>query len=160
MADAYHESFRQRWLVSHTAVEKVADWLIYKGIETVILPQTLTPDAASRMDHVDSGDIEITILGEKKIVEVKGRNLNFLNGIFPFEDAFICNAPSFDRANPKPSYYFFLDKPLETAAILDVNRYREQMFSSSVTDQERGENFNCYKIHRRHLAYRLLTIPR
>ena len=160
MIDTYHESFKKRWHKSHKAVEKVAAWLVYKGIETTILPQHLTPDAASRMDYVDNGDIEIVLEGRKKIVEVKGRDLKYKNGIFPFEIVNICNAPSFDRANPKPSYYFMLDSSLEIAAILDVDKYRQNMFTGKISDNKRTEKFIGYKVDRRYLSYRLLTIPR
>ena len=160
MIDTYHESFKKRWHESHKAVEKVAAWLVYKGIETKILPQHLTPDASSRMDYVDNGDIEIVLGGQRKIIEVKGRGLKYKNGIFPFEMVFICNAPSFDRADPKPSYYFMLDSSLEIAAILDVDKYRQYMFTTEISDNKRKEKFKGYQIDRRHFSYRLLTIPR
>ena len=100
-----HEDFRKRWNGSHEVVEMVAMMLLRSGFWVQILPQEMTPSFEARHNYSDSGDLKIFALDEELVCEVKGSGFEFKDGKHPFKTAFLCNQWSYDKADPKPSYY-------------------------------------------------------
>ena len=153
-----HEDFRKRWNGSHEAVEMVAMMLLRSGFWVQILPQEMTPSFEARHNYSDSGDLKIFALDEELVCEVKGSSLEFKDGKHPFKSAFLCNQWSFDKADPKPSYYFIVDKSKKHCAVFDVSKYRDHMKLVMVTDKKRPkhETYSAYSVDSDLFSYRTL----
>jgi len=89
--------------------EKIAcAWLIRMGNKDAeVLPKTYAKNQSERMDHLDHGDIKVTLTmfsgTIKRIMGVKGRSLTFTGRQdFPFPDLIVCSVKSWDHSNPKP----------------------------------------------------------
>jgi hypothetical protein len=153
-----HEDFRKRWNGSHEAVEMVAMMLLRSGFWVQILPQEMTPSFEARHNYSDSGDLKIFALDEELVCEVKGSSLEFKDGKHPFKSAFLCNQWSFDKADPKPSYYFIVDKSKENVAIFNVRKHASEMKLVTVTDKKRPkhETYSAYSVDSDLFSYRTL----
>jgi hypothetical protein len=153
-----NEDFARRWHLSHAAVTKVAMMLLRQGLFVQVLPQTLRPDYESRMQYVDGGDLKIIVDGKELICEVKGLSREFVDKKHPFETAFLCNRWSFDNANPKPAYYFIVNKSCDECLVFDVKRNVEKIKLTTVTDRKRPtpETYEAYVVHRDLLIYKRL----
>ena len=153
------EDFKARWKGSHAVVEMVAMMLLRRGFWVQILPQELTPSFEERHKYSDSGDLKIFGFGEELICEVKGSGYEFKDGKHPYDTAFICNQWSFDKADPKPSYYFIVDKARENVAIFNVRKHASEMQLVQVTDKKRPkhETYYAYAVNSKLFNYRKLS---
>jgi len=154
-----NEDFRQRWRESHKVVELIAMTLLRKGYWVQILPQELTPSFEERHNYADNGDLKMMIDGKEEVCEVKGSGYEFKNNRHPFPTAFLCNKWSFDKADPKPRYYFIVCKTRKAVLIFDTKKDREHMKVVEVTDRKRPrhETYQAYCVDSRLLLYRELS---
>jgi hypothetical protein len=111
-----HPGFLVELAKSKEAVWMVAQWLVGRGYNVRVNPSQESPTHAAWKDHTDVGDLEI-----HQRCEVKGLGYEF-TGLrdWPHKDFIVCAAHSFDRAFPKPSFYFYTSKSKQTLVILDV----------------------------------------
>jgi NMD protein affecting ribosome stability and mRNA decay len=153
-----NEDFERRWRESHSTVEMVALMLLRNNLMVQILPQELRPTYEQRMEYSDKGDLVINDGGMLHVCEVKGIGYDFKDGKHPFKQAFICNRWSFDQADPKPSYYFIVEKNRSTCAVFDVERYGDKMEIVTVTDKKRpvDETYEAYAVDSQYFSYRSL----
>jgi len=153
------EDFRTRWKGSHAVVEMVAMMLLRQGLWVQILPQKLTPSFEERHKYSDNGDLKIFAENQELICEVKGSGYEFKDGKHPYETAFICNKWSFDKADPKPSYYLIVDKARENVAVFDVRKHFAEMQLVEVTDKKRPkhETYQAYAVNSSLFSYRKLS---
>lgn len=153
------EDFRARWKGSHAVVEMVAMMLLRQGLWVQILPQKLTPSFEERHKYSDNGDLKIFAENQELICEVKGSGYEFKDGKHPYETAFICNKWSFDKADPKPSYYLIVDKARENVAVFDVRKHFAEMQLVEVTDKKRPkhETYQAYAVNSSLFSYRKLS---
>jgi len=106
--------------------EKIAcEWLKRMGNEdAVILPKTYAKNASEKMNHIDRGDIRVTLTmfdgTIKRIMGVKGRSIRFTcREDFPFQDGLIvCQKSVWDNAKPKPRGFISINKAETHAAII------------------------------------------
>tara|TARA_R110000803_G_scaffold133423_2_gene200581 strand:- start:2176 stop:2655 length:480 start_codon:yes stop_codon:yes gene_type:complete len=154
-----NEDFRQRWRESHKVVELIAMALLRKGCWVQILPQELTPSFEKRHKYADNGDLKIIMQGREEVCEVKGSGYEFKNGMHPFPTAFLCNKWSFDKADPKPRYYFIVCKSRTAVAIFDAKKDRKHMKVIEVTDKKRPshETYQAYCVDSKLLRYGKLS---
>ena len=154
-----NEDFERRWKESHSTVEMVALMLLRSNLAVQILPQKLRPSYEERMDYTDNGDLLIINNGKPVICEVKGQGYDFLGGKHPFNQAYLCNRWSFDNAKQKPSYYFLVEKDRSTCAVFDVEKYRDKMQITTITDKKRPvpETYEAYSVESKYLSYRQLV---
>jgi len=153
------DDFRTRWKGSHAVVEMVAMMLLRQGLWVQILPQKLTPSFEERHKYSDNGDLKIFAENQELICEVKGSGYEFKDGKHPYETAFICNKWSFDKADPKPSYYLIVDKARENVAVFDVRKHFAEMQLVEVTDKKRPkhETYQAYAVNSSLFSYRKLS---
>jgi len=152
------DDFRKRWRGSHEVVDMVAMMLLRQGLFVQILPQELTPSFEVRHQYADSGDLKIIVDGKDHVCEVKGSGIDFKYGKHPFKSALLCNQWSFDKSDPKPSYYFIVDKSKKHCAVFDVSKYRDHMKLVMVTDKKRPkhETYSAYSVDSDLFSYRTL----
>jgi hypothetical protein len=152
------QDFRKRWLGSHEVVEMIAMMLLRQGLLVQILPQELAPSFEARHQYADNGDLKIITDGKELICEVKGSGVEFKDGKHPFKSALLCNQWSFDKADPKPSYYFIVDKSRKNVAIFNVRKHASKMKLVTVTDKKRPkhETYPAYSVDSDLFSYRTL----
>jgi hypothetical protein len=75
---------------------------------------------------------------------------------WPFRNALICSKFSFDRAEPRPDYYFLVNKSLTVAAIVDVKKTMNQWGVINQRDPSRGETYEAYVMDPKLLQWREL----
>ena len=152
------DDLRKRWRGSHEVVHMVAMMLLRQGLFVQILPQELAPSFEVRHQYADSGDLKIIVDGKAHVCEVKGSGIDFKHGKHPFKSALLCNQWSFDKADPKPSYYFIVDKARKHCAVFDVSKYRDHMKLVTVTDKKRPkhETYSAYSVDSDLFSYRTL----
>lgn len=136
----WDESFIQRFRESHKAEKVVAVYLLLQGNSVKINQKVLRPDWSQRYQYSDSGDLIVN----NKRVEVKGLSVDFEIRAYPYKDILICSKFGFDKAEPRPDYYFLLNKAMTVAAIVDVEKTMKHWFVTSVTDRKRNEHYDCY----------------
>ena len=125
---------------SHMGVFCAARWLSSRGYAVSIQPTTTAEHYSDRMDHVDSGDLYISMR-----VEVKTLSVNFTcKEDWPFGEKFIvCAKHSFDNARPKPYGYIIQSADLKHAAVVSASSFK-QWYSESRRDsryEDMTQNF-------------------
>ena len=107
---------------SHMGVFCAARWLSNRGYAVSIQPTTTAEHYSDRMDHVDSGDLYISMR-----VEVKTLSVNFTcKEDWPFGEKFIvCAKHSFDNARPKPYGYIIQSADLKHAAVVSASTFKQ-----------------------------------
>lgn len=95
---------------SHTTVERIAQWLIFKGYPTIITPTAYAATYDERLNCVDKGDLYISTKQGALRVEVKQLSTAFTcKEDWKFKDqAIVCAKHSFDKASPKPHMYILV----------------------------------------------------
>ena len=148
----WDESFIQRFNGSSRAESAVGIYLLLQGNTVRINPKTLRKDWKDRFKHNDKGDLIVN----NHRVEVKGLSLEFEMNQWPFRNALICSKFSFDRAEPRPDYYFLVNKSLTVAAIVDVKKTMNQWGVINQRDPARGETYEAYVMNPELLQWREL----
>ena len=148
----WDESFIERFNGSSRAENAVGIYLLLQGNTVRIHPKKLRTKWEDRYKFNDKGDITVN----NHRVEVKGRSSEFEMGKWPFKNALICSKFSFDRAEPKPDYYFLVNKSLTVAAIVDVKKTMNQWAVVNQTDPTRGETYEAYVMNAELLQWREL----
>jgi hypothetical protein len=147
------QHYNQRLRGSSLSERLVATWMLLSGKENFVMVynKTITPDFEHRMDHVDAGDLRVN--GRK--VEVKHLSRSFDFGEWPFHRFFICNKNSFDRAEEKPDFYFVLNKQMNAAAVVDVQKTMQYWTVEKVSDKQRpgGDNYLAYNLPLEHILW-------
>lgn len=122
--------------------EKIAcEWLIRMGNEdAVVLPKTYAKNQSEMMDHLDSGDIRVTLTmfdgTIQRIMGVKGRSIQFTcRQDFPFKDGLIvCSVNSWKHADPKPRGFININEAETHVAIIWDSTFRAWK-TKEVTDR-------------------------
>ncbi len=107
---------------SQDAVWQVARYIVSKGYKISVTPTVKASNASELSDFVDEGDIYI-----QQRIEVKGLGAEFTCAEdWKFGKEFmVCAKNSYDRANPKPSKYIYLNKARTHMATLDTNTHKQ-----------------------------------
>ena len=140
--ERFHEGFLARLDASQPAVKLVAEWLSSRGVETIIKPSSRAPTHAEWRNHSDKGDLRSTV-----VVEVKHLSCKFTSAAdWPFPDIIVCGAHSWDRANPKPWRFFYINPPKTHALIvsgLHSDRWSKEWRKVAHLDNEEREFYIC-----------------
>lgn len=145
--------FESRFRASRPAEIVVATYLLNIG-HTVSLPKrALRPTQAEAKKYADHGDI----YASGKRIEVKHVKHDFEYQAWPFTDTAICAKRSFDMSDPRPDYYYIVNKSMTVAALIDVETTRPDWFVKRIPDRERGYDYEVYAIKPEYLAWRYLN---
>lgn len=122
--------FINRLRASHKAVLRVAERLTEQGLPVSVSPLLIRPDQSQWRDFADSGDLHI-----QQRIEVKHRSFDFGTSDWPHPDYLICDANSFDRAQPKPSAYVHVSADFRTVGIVNVAKTHSEWRVREVFDK-------------------------
>lgn len=145
--------FDARFRASRNAELTVALYLLNIGHEVRLPKRRLSPNFAERAKYYDDGDI----YASGKRIEVKHLKHDFEFQSWPFADAAICAKRSFDRANPKPDYYYLVNASMTVAALIDVATTRPDWLVKRIPDRARGYDYDVYAVTPEYLAWRVLN---
>jgi hypothetical protein len=148
----WDESFIQRFNGSSRAENAVGIYLLLQGNTVRINPKKLRAKWEDRYKFKDRGDLIVN----NHRVEVKGLSLEFEMNQWPFPKTLICSKFSFDRAEPRPDYYFLVNKAMTVAAIVDVKNTMHKWFVINQRDPARGEVYEAYAMDPKLLQWREL----
>ena len=103
-------------------VLSAAKWLNKRGYSVTIPPTVASETYEDRMNHVDGGDLFITMR-----IEVKTLGINFTNkDDWKFRDKFIvCAKHSFDNAKPKPYGYIIQSADMKHIAVVNSSTSKQ-----------------------------------
>jgi hypothetical protein len=106
---------------SHDGVWQVARWLVSRGNKVTVNPTIKAKSSDELQYYVDEGDIYIN-----QRIEVKCLSAEFTSAAdWPHGENFmVCGKNSYDRSNPKPFSYIYLNKAKTHVAILDTKTYK------------------------------------
>lgn len=115
-----HDRFLARLRSSGPAVFAVAEWFWRRGYSVTIPALRYAPDASQYEDYVDTGDLIATkSWADPRMIEVKNVKRSFsVPSTWPFDDIFISNVGTVERADPPAYAYFIVSKDLTHAAII------------------------------------------
>jgi hypothetical protein len=148
-----HSDFEARFRASRPAEIVVATYLLNLG-HTVTLPKrALRPTQAEATKYADKGDI----YASDKRIEVKHVKHDFEYKVWPFEYVAICAKKSFDAADPRPSFYYIVNKSMTVAALVDVATTRPEWLIRRIPDRQRGYEYDVYAVMPEYLGWRYLT---
>jgi hypothetical protein len=107
---------------SHDAVWQVARWLVSRGNKVTVNTTSKAKSADELQYYTDEGDLYIN-----QRIEVKGLGADFTCAEdWAFGENFmVCAKHSYDRSNPKPYSYIYLNKARTHIAILDTKTYSQ-----------------------------------
>jgi hypothetical protein len=144
--------FESRFRASRPAEIVVATYLLNIG-HTVSLPKrALRPTQAEARKYTDNGDI----YASGKRIEVKHIKHDFQYQAWPFETLAICAKKSFDAADPRPDYYYIVNKSMTVAALVDVATTRPEWLIRRLPDRQRGYDYDVYALMPEYLGWRYL----
>jgi hypothetical protein len=110
-----HQRFLEHLEKSRQFVDLVDKWLNEAGIKSRVLPMKKAPSHAQWKRYADHGDL----ITENGRVEVKHLDCLFSNAeTWPFKDFIVCAVHAWDRAEPKPFEFIYLNKSLTFGARL------------------------------------------
>lgn len=116
-------AFEDKLRLSHMAVVLTADWLRAQGYK-VQAPQPVAGPYSQREQHADSGDLYVLSLGIWQRLEVKHLSADFDTATgWPWPRVKVCSKQAFDRAQPRPLAFIYLNRLLDQACILPVSSY-------------------------------------
>ena len=145
-------SFEARFRASRPAEIVVATYLLNIG-HTVTLPKRrIAKNFADRADFADKGDV----YASGKRIEVKHKQVDFEYGSWPFETVAICAKKSFDAADPRPDYYYLVNKGLTVAALVDVKTTFADWLVQRIMDTRRGYDYEVYAVTPEYLGWRYI----
>jgi len=99
----YHIDFMQRLKKSNEGVQRVAHWMMGRGLQ-VDVPATKYADKLENYNqYKDNGDLILHHKGKSHIIEVKTVRYRFFDNTNG--KIWICNKKSFDRYDVKPYAY-------------------------------------------------------
>lgn len=143
-----HEQFKERLVASEPAKLYVARWLHSQGFPVIIRPLRVAPTRKEAQFYSDNGDLEIL-----HRVEAKHLSREFTGPQdWPYPDKsmpadkkefYVCSKSSYDRADPKPLWYFYLSNSHECAARVWGGR-TQKWWVKDVTDSKTGETQATY----------------
>lgn len=127
-----HQQFLARLDKSHEAVIAVASWLSNRGNSVTISGLHRAPTAADWQDFADSGDLFIN-----QRVEVKCLTHDFTcHEDWTFKDKFIvCAKAPFDRYQPKPYAFVYVNKSHTHAGIVVVSQTQQHWWTEDKEDK-------------------------
>ena len=135
-----HKKFLKHLTASTPAVSVVAKHLNNKGFHVEIPAIQKAPTQDQWKGYADDGDIYATLNGNKYRIEVKGSSRDFVCAEdWPYPVFFICAKHSFDFADPKPDFFFIVNKSLTHAAFL-MGRDSHQWETQTMVDK-RYDNY-------------------
>jgi hypothetical protein len=117
-----HQRFLNHLDGSAGGVWAVAQWLASRGHAVRVNPNTRAPHRADWREHVDAGDLEISLR-----IEVKHLRYHFTCAEdWPFGNFFIvCAKHQWDKARPRPYAYVSLNPEGTHAAIVRGDTFRD-----------------------------------
>jgi hypothetical protein len=120
--EKHDPTFAEDLLKSQKSVWAVARWLQERfHLPVSLRPINIRPKIEDMLDYVDQGDIEVI-----RRIEVKHRNVDFTHaGDYPYRTVSVTTAPSFDRANPKPTAYIIVNRAMTHCIIINVAATRK-----------------------------------
>jgi len=136
MPEAPRDKFVSRLVGSQGAINAVATWAQGKGKVVQLGSVAVAPDYEHWDEYTDSGDLFI----DGKRVEVKGQRYTW-ERCWPFRDLLVCAAHSFDRAEPKPEWYIYLNADFTWGAFLCVADCRSGWWQQPYRDKEYGDDY-------------------
>lgn len=147
--------FAKRLKESEPAVKLVGAYLEFMGWDVRIPELVILGPNDNWEDFVDDGDLYASYQGsEWHRMEVKHNSKNFTcYEDIPFKHFLICNKKSYDRADPKPYAYFFLNKEMTYIATLyaDTLNFWEV---KEIIDPIYGYSYKAYQIDKSFLEFR------
>jgi len=142
-----HRRFLNHLKESVTGVNVVARWLEGRGHNVRVAPQsTLSGEHKDWKENADDGDIFII---KEFRVEAKrlGYDFTSLND-WPHGDKFIvCAKHSFDRADPKPRFYVYLNRAMTHLAVLETKTYSDWWVERKPDKRYINHDQDCYITH-------------
>lgn len=115
--EATHPAFLRSLKKSQDAVWQVARYLNDKGYPVRLPKVELSPTRSESEEYSDHGDIEMGVR-----IEVKHLSCHFTCAKdWPFPEScgfMVCSTSSYDKADPKPWRYYYLNKARTHAAVL------------------------------------------
>jgi hypothetical protein len=121
MSNENHPLFLKYLTESEAAVWEVARWLQRRGTSVTVKASGQAPAYSDWQDYSDNGDLELVLRGEVKHLGCEFSGL----ADWPFPDFMVCNKHSYDKAFPKPAYYFYLSKSKRSLGVLNTNTSSE-----------------------------------
>jgi len=117
--DEQHQGFLGRLTGSSAAVFAFGLHLHRRDFRIEIAPVIRSPNAASNVNFVDSGDLFILTPGKRTRFEVKGIRTDFTcRKNWPYPHLFFSNAPAVKRANGKVFAYVVINRRLTHGALV------------------------------------------
>lgn len=130
-----HQTFLRSYEGSELAVLKMADYLNRQGFSVRLPPRSTSPSVKDWKEHADDGDMFVEVRGE-----VKQLSRHFTcREDWPFDIYIVCGKDAYDRAKPKPRFFYHLSACGKYAGVLNVRDTYEQWKSKRVRDS-RYEN--------------------
>jgi hypothetical protein len=116
---------------SHDSVWQIARWLVSRGNKVTVNSTIKAKSADELKYYTDEGDLYIN-----QRIEVKGLGSDFTCAEdWKFGDNFmVCAKHSYDRANPKPYSYIYLNKARTHIAILKTTTF-QHWFVRNIKDK-------------------------
>lgn len=120
MTDLYDvdPTFARDLHLSERAVYVVTSFLRHKGFSVTLPPITVRKRGESVRAHTDSFDLEAEQHGQRFLVEVKRRGVEFTGAHdFPYREVIIDAAAHYDTLQRRPRWYFLLNSPCDVALV-------------------------------------------
>jgi hypothetical protein len=115
--------------------------------------------------HSDSGDLWVRVDTDSPEMRFEVKHIvsagEFTNAEdWPWPKMFVCSKHSFDRADPKPSTFFLVNRNLTHAASIQVERTREHWSEFEMTDSHRDRKETVYAMSPTQALYWDIELPR
>ena len=135
---------------SNDVVRMVASKLYKDGYNVRILPSLISPDAESRWDYVDDGDMEII-----QRIEVKYKPEIDFKSIddFPYEDIIIDEAYKVDKKYTSTLFTYIIVNKSKTGYLIIPIWTKQHWFKETKFDRREKENREFYLINKKYVRY-------
>jgi hypothetical protein len=132
------EHFKQELAKSHQTVYAVAHWLTGRGYAVTLPPHSVAERPEDWEQHADSGDLHLHLR-----LEVKRRQIDFTcQKDFPFPDIMVSAKAVYDRADPKPSTHYMVNKAGTHMAV--IRQTSSQYWEVRTVRDKRGHSKEVY----------------
>jgi hypothetical protein len=151
-----HKKFLDHLKKSHDAAWFIAEWIRWRKWDDVVVPKnTEARTHAEWGGHADEGDI----IFPRGRLEVKERGFDFTGAHdWPYKDVIVCAKHSYDRADPKPYAFIYVNESWTHIGILLGNTRPKWGMRFGVEDS-RYENYSqdVYTVSLGHMRWHKIS---
>jgi hypothetical protein len=151
-----HADFLEKLRLSDKGTWAIAKYLKSWGYRVEVAELQEAPTHQDWSRYSDKGDLFVTIPGDERIrCEARYIQSNFTNGSdWPFRPHFMAyNVRSYERADPKPEYVFYVNKRLTHTALLSIKRSRDDWDPRPVVHGKAKIKHPVYFVPMHHLKW-------